>query len=319
MDELKQLNLAMGYIEANITDDIDFQKAARIAGCSEYQFKRMFPFLSGINLSEYVRRRRLTLAALELHKHDGRVLDLAIKYGYDSPDSFTRAFQAFHGMTPTEARKDDAVVKAFPPMTFQLTIAGGNEMKGSFGHLTLPALARESDHCMVPFRSLRLAMNYRIIDKDAFTIVGIKKRISLVYEGVNHQMDDMWTSLTEKDFIELKQLSNAEPGGIICASTNFSEGRSEGTMLDQYIGVASTKNVPERWEVLPVDACTWAIFTAIGDFPATLQNLWARIFSEWLPTSGYELISGPEILWNEGKDTTLPDYKSEIWIPVKQR
>ncbi|PKL03148.1 MAG: AraC family transcriptional regulator, partial [Spirochaetae bacterium HGW-Spirochaetae-9] len=143
--------------------------------------------------------------------------------------------------------------------------------------------------------------------------------ISLVYEGVNHQMDDMWTSLTEKDFIELKQLSNAEPGGIICASTNFSEGRSEGTMLDQYIGVASTKNVPERWEVLPVDACTWAIFTAIGDFPATLQNLWARIFSEWLPTSGYELISGPEILWNEGKDTTLPDYKSEIWIPVKQR
>ena len=289
MDELKQLNLAMGYIEANITDDIDFQKAARIAGCSEYQFKRMFPFLSGINLSEYVRRRRLTLAALELHKHDGRVLDLAIKYGYDSPDSFTRAFQAFHGMTPTEARKDDAVVKAFPPMTFQLTIAGGNEM------------------------------NYRIIDKDAFNIVGIKKRISLVYEGVNHQMDDMWTSLTEKDFIELKQLSNAEPGGIICASTNFSEGRSEGTMLDQYIGVASTKNVPERWEVLPVDACTWAIFTAIGDFPTTLQNLWARIFSEWLPTSGYELISGPEILWNEGKDTTLPDYKSEIWIPVKQR
>ncbi len=289
MDELKQLNLAMGYIEANITDDIDFQKAARIAGCSEYQFKRMFPFLSGINLSEYVRRRRLTLAALELHKHDGRILDLAIKYGYDSPDSFTRAFQAFHGMTPTEARKDDAVVKAFPPMTFQLTIAGGNEM------------------------------NYRIIDKDAFNIVGIKKRISLVYEGVNHQMDDMWTSLTEKDFIELKQLSNAEPGGIICASTNFSEGRSEGTMLDQYIGVASTKNVPERWEILPVDACTWAIFTAIGDFPATLQNLWARIFSEWLPTSGYELISGPEILWNEGKDTTLPDYKSEIWIPVKQR
>ena len=289
MDELKQLNLAMGYIEANITEDIDFQKAARIAGCSEYQFKRMFPFLSGINLSEYVRRRRLTLAALELHKHDGRILDLAIKYGYDSPDSFTRAFQAFHGMTPTEARKDDAVVKAFPPMTFQLTIAGGSEM------------------------------NYRIIDKDAFNIVGIKKRISLVYEGVNHQMDDMWTSLTEKDFIELKQLSNVEPSGIICASTNVSEGRSEGTKLDQYIGVASTKNVPERWEILPVDACTWAIFTAIGDFPATLQNLWARIFSEWLPTSGYELISGPEILWNEGKDTTLPDYKSEIWIPVKQQ
>jgi len=289
MDALKQLNLAMGYIEANITEEIDFHQVARIAGCSEYQFKRMFPFLSGINLSEYVRRRRLTLAALELHKHDGRILDLAIKYGYDSPDSFTRAFQAFHGMTPTEARKDDAVVKAFPPMTFQLTIAGGNEM------------------------------NYRIIDKDAFTIAGIKKRIALVYEGVNHEMDDMWTSLTKQDFVELKQLSNVEPSGIICASTNFSEGRAEGTMLDQYIGVASTDHIPERWEVLPVDAGTWAIFTAIGNFPATLQNLWARIYTEWLPTSGYELVGGPEILWNEGKDTTLPDYKSEIWIPVKQQ
>lgn len=105
MDVQKQMNLAMSYIEANLGGEIDFQKAARLACCSEYHFKRMFSFLSGFTLSEYVRRRRLTLAALELHNCNVKIIDLAVKYGYDSPDSFTKAFQALHGVTPTEARK----------------------------------------------------------------------------------------------------------------------------------------------------------------------------------------------------------------------
>ncbi len=159
-------------------------------------------------------------------------------------------------------------------------------------------------------------MEYRIVEKEAFQIVGIKKQITLIYEGVNSQMDDMWASLTEKDFVELKQLSNVEPTGILCVSANFTEGRAEGTLLDQYIGVATSKPVSERWKVLPVDAGTWAVFTAIGEFPKALQDVWARIYSEWFPTSGYELTGGPEILWNESKDTSLPNYKSEIWIPV---
>ncbi|MZP31034.1 helix-turn-helix domain-containing protein [Heliobacterium undosum] len=286
MDALKQVNLAMNYIEENLAGEIDFEQVARLACCSEYHFKRMFSFLSGFTLSEYIRRRRLALAASELQNSYVKVIDLAVKYGYDSPDSFTRAFQALHGVTPTEARKRDVVLKAFPPMTFQLIIRGGNEM------------------------------DYRIVEKDAFQIAGIKKRITLVYEGVNTQMNDMWASLTEKDFIELKQLSNVEPRGILCVSANFTEGRAEGTLLDQYIGVATTKPVPERWTVLPVDAGTWAVFTAIGEFPKALQDVWARIYSEWFPTSGYELTGGPEILWNESKDTSSPNYKSEIWIPV---
>ncbi|AOT71958.1 AraC family transcriptional regulator [Geosporobacter ferrireducens] len=286
MDTLKQMNLAMNYIEANLAGEIDFQKVARIACCSEYHFKRMFSFLSGFTLGEYIRRRRLTLAAMELQNHNVKVIDLAFKYGYDSPDSFTRAFQALHGVTPTAARKRDVVLKAFPAMTFQLIIKGGNEME------------------------------YRIVEKEAFQIVGIKKQITLIYEDVNSQMDDMWASLTEKDFVELKQLSNVEPTGILCVSANFTEGRAEGTLLDQYIGVATSKPVSERWKVLPVDAGTWAVFTAIGEFPKALQDVWARIYSEWFPTSGYELTGGPEILWNEGKDTSLPNYKSEIWIPV---
>lgn len=286
MDALKQMNLAMNYIEANLAGEIDYQKAARLACCSEYHFKRMFSFLAGFTLSEYIRRRRLTLAALEIRNRNIKVIDLAIKYGYDSPDSFTRAFQALHGVTPTAARKSDSSLKAFPPMTFQLIITGGN------------------------------VMDYRIVDKEAFQIAGLKKQITLMYEGINPQMDAMWTKLTENDFIELKQLANVEPQGILCVSANFTEDRAEGTLLDQYIGVATTKQVPARWQILPVAAGTWAVFTAMGEFPNVLQAVWARIYSEWFPTSGYELTGGPEILWNESKDTSRPDYKSEIWIPV---
>jgi AraC-type DNA-binding domain-containing proteins len=145
MDLLEKMNGALIYIEENLTNDIDFKEAARLAFCSEYHFKRMFSFLSGITLSEYIRRRRLTLAAFELINSNIRIIDVAVKYGYGSPDSFTRAFQSLHGVTPTEARNIGQSLKAYPPMTFQLSIKGGTQM------------------------------NYRIEEKEAFRIIGIKK------------------------------------------------------------------------------------------------------------------------------------------------
>ena len=162
-------------------------------------------------------------------------------------------------------------------------------------------------------------MNYRIEEKGAFQIVGIKKRMTLIFEGVNPQMDSMWQSLTMEDIKELKTMSNIEPTGILCVSANFEERVVEGTEFDQYIGVATTKPTPEHWSVMPVEASTWAVFTAVGEFPKALQDTWAKIYSEWFPTSGYELTGGPEILWNESKDTSLPNYKSEIWIPVVKK
>lgn len=288
MDSLKHLNLAMKYIEANLEGEIDFQKAAQIACCSEYHFRRMFSFLSGMPLNEYIRRRRLAQAATELSDSSSKIIDVAVKYGYDSPDSFSRAFQALHGITPKEARKKGTLLKMIPPMTFQLTIQGGNEM------------------------------DYRITEKEAFYIVGLKKRVSLQYHGVNSEIAAMWESLTEEGIAELKQLSNVDPGGLISATLNFAEDRAEGTEIDHYIGVATDKPHSEKWEELNVPASSWAVFTARGKFPETLQNTWARIYTEWFPTSGYELSEGPELLWNENKDTSLPDFHSEIWIPVKK-
>ena len=288
MDALKQLNLALWYIEEHLAEDIDYEKVSGIACCTEYHFRRMFSFLSGFSLGEYVRMRRLDRAAAELRINGATITDIALKYGYNSPDAFSRAFLAFHGSTPAEVRRHGAVVKAFPPMAFQLTVRGGQEM------------------------------HYRIVEKEAFQIAGVKKRITLIYEGVNPQMNALWAKLREEDFVQLKELCNTEPKGILCVSVNFTQGREEGTQLDQYIGVATTLDIPGRWEVLPVSAATWAVFTAVGPFPKALQDTWARIYAEWFPTSGYQMTGGPELLWNESRDTSLPNYKSELWIPVTQ-
>ncbi|PAK39792.1 AraC family transcriptional regulator [Peribacillus simplex] len=290
MDSLKNMNGAIKFIEENLTNEIDFKEVARLAYCSEYHFKRMFSFLAGISLSEYIRRRRLTLAAFELKNNNIKVIDIAIKYGYSSPDSFARAFQHLHGITPSEARSNGHSLKAFPPMSFQLSIKGGNEM------------------------------NYRIEEKEAFHIIGIKKRVPIIFNGVNPEIASMWKSLDEKTINELKNLSNIEPLGLLSASANFSEGRlEEKGELDHYIGAATTRECPDNLTQLNVDASTWAVFEAVGPFPQTLQNVWGRIYSEWFPSSNYEQREGPEILWNENKDITSPTFRSEIWIPVMKK
>ncbi|MFT9846716.1 AraC family transcriptional regulator [Aneurinibacillus sp. REN35] len=287
MDLLKNMNKAIQYIEENLEHDIDFKEVARIAFCSEYHFKRMFSFLASITLSEYIRRRRLTLAAFELNNSNVRVIDIAIKYGYRSPDSFTRAFQSLHGVTPSEARNNGQALKAYPRMTFQLSIKGGNEM------------------------------NYRIEEKEAFHIVGIKKRVPIIFQGENPEITAMWKSLNMEKINQLKELSNVEPKGIIQASTNFSEGRMEEKGgLDHYIGVATTHACPEEFSILEVPAFTWAVFKSVGPFPQTLQETWGRIYSEWFPSSSYQQTEGPEILSIKGTDLTSSAVESEIWIPV---
>ncbi len=290
MDSLKNMNDAMKYIEENLTNEIDYKVVAKLAHCSEYHFKRMFSFLAGIPLSEYIRRRRLSLAALELNDSSLKIIDVAIKYGYNSPDSFARAFQNIHGITPSEARNNGQPLKAYPLMTFQLSIRGGNEM------------------------------NYRIEQKEAFNIVGLMKRVPIIFEGENPEIAAMWKSLTMENIEQLKSLSNVEPKGMIQASTNFSDGRmDEKGELDQYIGVATTQECPVEYSKLEVPALTWAVFESIGPFPGTLQETWGRIYSEWFPSSSYQVTEGPEILSIKNKDLTSPTVKSEIWIPVMKK
>ncbi len=288
MNTMARMNDALKYIEENLCSEVNFGEMARIAGCSEYHFRRMFSFLAGMPLGEYVRRRRLSVAASELLTGNKRVIDLAMQYGYESPDAFSKAFHSMHGITPAQARKNLKPIKAFPPMTFQLTIKGGN------------------------------IMEYRITEKGPFNIVGFRKRITMQFEGINPQMDSIMQKLTPEAAAELKSLCDVEPSGILSVSANFQERTREGGELDQFIGVATTKPAPGRYDALPVAASAWGVFTAVGSFPKAIQDTWAKIYAEWLPASGYELTGGPEILWNESQDTSKNNYRSEIWIPIKK-
>lgn len=161
-------------------------------------------------------------------------------------------------------------------------------------------------------------MNYRIIEKEGFAIVGLMRRVPLIYEGVNPHIAEMAASLGAERIAALKALSNVEPRGIISASTNFSEGRQEGGELDHYLGVATTLPAPEGFATLDVPPSTWAVFEAVGPFPETLQNVWGRIYAEWFPSSGYEATPGPELLWHASQDLAAPSVRSEIWIPVRK-
>ncbi|WP_376739049.1 AraC family transcriptional regulator [Paenibacillus sp. 598K] len=287
---LASLNRALDYIEENLAEDIDLKEAARRANCSEYHFSRMFSFLAGVTVSEYIRRRRLTLAALELQSNELRIVDVAVKYGYSSADAFSRAFHSLHGILPSSVKTHASSVRAYSRMTFQLTIQGGS------------------------------AMDYRLVQKEAFRIVGITKRVPIQFHGVNEEISAMWKSLTPEMIHQLKSLSNVEPSGLIQASTNFSEGRmQEMGELEHYIGAATTMPCPEQFASLEVPATLWAVFEAKGPFPETLQNVWGRIYSEWFPSVNYELTQGPEIVWNESPDITSQTYRSEIWIPVIKR
>ncbi|ADU29275.1 AraC family transcriptional regulator [Evansella cellulosilytica] len=281
MDSLEKMNGAINYIEDNLLNEIDFREVARIAQCSEYHFKRMFSFLAGVSLSEYIRRRRLTLAAFDLKDRNEKVIDVAMKYSYHSPDSFTRAFQSLHGVTPTEARHHGHSLKAYPKMTFQLTIKGGTEM------------------------------NYRIVQKEAFRVVGWKKRINLIPQGTNPEISEMWDTISDETYTQIEALSDLTPRGIINVCTNFSDERSQTGELDYYIAAATTKPCPNNLEELEIPAYTWAVFEVEGEWDQ-VQDAWGRIYSEWFPSSGYEHVEGPEILASK-------ENRSEIWMTVVKK
>ena len=285
MNPLEQLNAALSYVEENLTDTIDLAHLAQRANCSEHHFSRTFSFLAGIGVAEYIRRRRLTLAAVDLQDPQARVLDVAVKYGYQSADAFARAFQTLHGVPPSRAR--EATLKAYPRLSFQITTQGASEM------------------------------NYRIVTKPAFQIVGTRKRVPLIFEGINPEIAAHWHSLNESIIAQLKELSDLEPPGIISAVNHFSERLEERSHLDHWIGAATSQPCPDGFLALQVNASSWAIFEAIGPFPTTMQSIWARIYSEWFPSSGYELNVGPELCWYEQRDITREDFRCQIWIPVK--
>ncbi|MFD9860104.1 AraC family transcriptional regulator [Streptomyces alboflavus] len=284
---LERLNQSLEYIERQLDQDVDVAEVARIAATSEYHLRRMFSALAGMPLSEYVRRRRLTVAGGEVLAGRESLLDIAVRYGYGSGEAFARAFRALHGVGPGEARRTGAALVSQARLTFRLTVEGSSSMR------------------------------YRVVDKPDFSVVGLKTRVPLVHSGPNQAIIDFVRGIAPATLEGLEKLSDQEPHGVVAICDDLDPSRAEGTELDYYQGVITSAAAPDGTTVLPVPAGTWAVFTTSGPAPQAIQKLWRDVFTQWFPSNPYRSRPGPEILRTRmSPDKTEAD--AELWLPVER-
>ena len=282
MDWMTRLNEAMDYLEVHLTDEVDYKRLAQIACCSTYHFQRMFGYLAGTTLSEYVRRRRMSLAVVDLQAGE-KIIDVATKYGYASPTAFNRAFQSIHGIAPSMAREPGTAVKSFSPIRFKLIVQGAEEMQ------------------------------YRVEQHGSFRIVGVSAPMDRAIEKNFEVVPQLWGKASMNGTIaRLCGLMDGEVQGILGVSACGSE-----EDWRYFIAAATNRPVPEDMEAYEVPAMTWAIFPGDGVCPGAIQDLERRVVTEWLPGSGYEYANGPDL---EVYLTPDPQKaKFEVWIPVVKK
>lgn len=286
---LKELNQVMDYIEQHLTEEISLEEISRYAGVSDYHFRKIFYYLSGMTLSEYIRNRRLSEANKDLLNKES-VTDVAYKYGYESIDGFTRAFKAWSGFLPSEVAKT-GVSKMFPKLSFYIDVKGGQ------------------------------SMDYKIVEMPAFKFAGVSKRVPMQFEGVNQAIVDLANSITQEQREAMHALQNIEPREIVNVSYehDYQFMKDEGE-LTHLIGVLTTEDeVSDLLDVLEVPAYTWAVFPNEDPFPDTLQQTYARIYSEWLPASDYEVIQAPAFSFTKFNEDQPGDAYSEVWMPVRKK
>ena len=289
MEWAKAISEAVKYIESHITENITMYEVADHVNISPFYFHKGFSILCGYSIAEYVRNRRMALAGEELLTSDISIMELAMKYGYDSPDSFTKAFSRFHGYTPFAVRRDKAMIKTFAPLKLTISLKGG------------------------------YIMDYRIVKKEAFTILGISRDFS--YENAKQEIPLFW-----------EEHYSSGKGKYVCGMLGISIesniGPKAGNEKFEYL-IADAYNpsvdIPDGFDVNTIPAFTWAVFPCKGALPQSLQDVNTKIFSEWLPAlQDYEYAAGycVEMYDDSSKylnGTKDDNYYSEIWIPVKKK
>ena len=299
MDWIIGMQKAIDYIEANLTEEIDYEKVAAESFSSSYHFQRVFSILCGYTLGEYIRLRRLSLAGVELANGKDKVIDIALKYGYDSPDSFAKAFQKFHGITPSQARADGSTLKSFSRLSIKISLEGGS------------------------------TMNYRIEEKDEMILTGYKRRFSGIPGERMEQEKEMYVKTRPLQYI-LQGLS----GDVVKNFDIITNVDDEGydfyiaSQLNEYCRNNLNKDgvlgeeFAKYYENVTIPKCTYAIFeTERCAYPTmTFLDLRRKIASEWLPNSGYQLKNAPELVvthWFEGEKRNQR-YR-ELWIPIEKK
>lgn len=301
MDQLSGISLifsrVIGYVEAHLGEEIDHQEVAKLAGCSVYQFGRIFSYVVGISFSEYVRRRRLTQAALALQQ-GGRVLDTALSWGYGSPEAFARAFRELHGVSPREACRPGVILRLYPPISFQILVKGED------------------------------GMEFRLEEKGVVKGVGVVKNFGVWKEEreAEHWQDRMgevwrfWEEYLDGSMNEIvrdKYKLYRPPFYQMGVTYLLDNGET-------VVAIGAEDSGGEYPELTPfeIPAGTWAVFTARGSLNQQehpINRLTTQIFTQWLPNSGYEKSMDCQIEVYGPGNTQQDDYTCELWIPVKKK
>ncbi len=278
MEWMERLNDAIRYIEDHLTDEIDYAQLGKIACCSSYHFQRMFTYMAGFPLSEYIRKRKMSLAAVDLQDRDRKIIDIAAKYGYQSPTAFNRAFQSVHGIAPSAVKNEGVTIKSFPSITFKITVKGVEEM------------------------------NYRIETKEAFRIVGVSVPLQKDIEQNFAVIPSKWQEISSNGTLQqLTRMMDTPPMGVLGVSI------CNDTEPWRYFIAVSSSRETDSFEQYTIPAATWAIFSGEGS-GQSIQDLERRIVTEWLPASGYEYGNAPDVEVYLNPDPLNTQY--EVWIPV---
>lgn len=291
MNWISGIQKAVDYVEAHITEELDFSEIAKQAYSSSFHFQRVFSILCGFTLGDYIRMRRLSLAGSELAATDTRILDIAVKYGYDTQASFSRALTRFHGVTPSQIRSG-ANLKSFSRLSVKLILNGGN------------------------------MMDYRIETKDAFKIICKKISVSCKKELTTAEISDFWrqcgTDGTISALCKYIPENNAFDGCIVGVSfgkdasdTNFPYGIGA-----HYNGATVTE---KDFTVEEIPAHTYAVFRCVGAMPEAFNKLYQQIYSEFFPASEYQPCGGTDFEAYPSADVSDPGYTCEIWVAVEKK
>lgn len=284
------LNRLVDLVDEHLTDEIDVEGFAAQAGTTEYHLRRMFSSLAGMPLSEYVRRRRMTVAAADVIDGENDLLDIAVRYGYGSTEAFGRAFRSVHGVGPSDVRRDGGPLRTQPQLRFRLSVEGST------------------------------TMDTRIVERPAFRLAGHATRVPLIHQGANPHIQAHVTSIPAEEHLRLKQLGNTEPAGLLQVSDDLDPDNTEGSELTYLHGVAVTQDtpVPEGLDAIEVPSGSWAVFRTSGPHPAALQETWAATASEWFPSNPWRLRPGPSIVAVLDRADDFSTATCELWLPVER-